>query len=82
MDIDGAVSSYLAVSGLNEDRTLNASIIRDFGKLVESTNTKRQKLGWNSETNWQSTLATLHEYADAPGGKTLADFYTNDFAAQ
>jgi NitT/TauT family transport system substrate-binding protein len=81
-DIDGAVSSYLAVSGLNEDRTLIASIIRDFGKLVESANTKGQKLGWNSEANWQSTLTTLHEYADMPGGKKLQDFYTNDFVAQ
>jgi NitT/TauT family transport system substrate-binding protein len=74
-DIEGAVSSYLTVSGLNEDRTLIASIIRDFAKLVGSS-------GANGENglNWQSTLKTLRSYAGLPEGKRPEEFYTNEFA--
>jgi NitT/TauT family transport system substrate-binding protein len=78
-DIEGAVSSYLTVSGFNEDRALIVSIIRDFGKLVGSSGASGENIGWNSKANWQNTLKTLHGFAGLHDVKGPEDFYTNEF---
>jgi hypothetical protein len=46
--------------------------------LLSMPETQGKPFGWNSDTIWQQTVASLQKYGNTPA-KALTEYYTNEF---